>query len=147
MQRIRPAVERLEAEIGIEHALASKKLYTDGVEVLYDYAGGAEAGDLVVVRTQQRPFREVIRDYLKRIGYAHDGWASSIALPLYGRTQVFVDPTVGFGQPVVAHGGARVEDLIERFQAGDTVAELVDDFGVPIEEVEDVIRVATRLAA
>ena len=38
LQRIRPAVDVLSSEIGLEHALASKKLYTDGAEVLYDYA-------------------------------------------------------------------------------------------------------------
>jgi hypothetical protein len=34
----------------------------------------------------------------------------------------------------------------DRFQAGDGFAEIADDFGVPAEEVEDVIRVALRLA-
>lgn len=37
MQRIRPALAELERDIGIAHALASRKLYTDGAEVLYDY--------------------------------------------------------------------------------------------------------------
>lgn len=38
LQRIRPALELLQEELGIEHVLASKALYTDGAEVLYDYA-------------------------------------------------------------------------------------------------------------
>jgi hypothetical protein len=42
------------------------------------------------------------------------------------------------------HGSARVEDLVDRFQAGDGFAENATDFGVPAEEVEDVIRVALR---
>jgi hypothetical protein len=37
LQRIRPAVEILAKEIGVYHALASKSLYTDGAEVLFDY--------------------------------------------------------------------------------------------------------------
>src|SRR6266699_1902430 len=37
MQRIRPALDRLEAEMGLRHALASDRLYTDGAEVLFDY--------------------------------------------------------------------------------------------------------------
>lgn len=150
LQRIRPAVEVLSATIGIEHALASKRLYTDGAEVLYDYAverNERELLELVVVRTQQRQFSQVVRDYLKRIDYAGDGWASSVRLPIYGRAEVVVDPNVGFGLPLVARGGARVEDLVDRFQAGDSVAQLAEDFGVPAEEVEDVIRVATKTAA
>jgi hypothetical protein len=38
LQRIRPALVRLSEELGIEHALASRALYTDGAEVLYDFA-------------------------------------------------------------------------------------------------------------
>jgi hypothetical protein len=35
---------------------------------------------------------------------------------------------------------ARVEDLVDRFLAGDSVAEIATDFSVPPDEVEDVIR-------
>ena len=58
-----------------------------------------------------------------------------------------MDPRRAFGLPLVLHGGARVENLVDRFVAGDRVGDIADDFGVPEEEVEDVIRVATRAAA
>jgi PIN like domain len=35
-----------------------------------------------------------------------------------------VDPERAFGQPLVVHGGARVEDLVDRFRAGDGVADI-----------------------
>jgi hypothetical protein len=38
LQRIRPAVDVLSREIGIEHALASQRLFADGAEMLFDYA-------------------------------------------------------------------------------------------------------------
>jgi uncharacterized protein (DUF433 family) len=150
LQRIRPAVEALTKEIGIEHALASERLYTDGAEVLFDYASRhqeREVMDLVVVRTQQRQFSEVVKGYLKRIQYGGDGWADSVRLPAYENADVIVDPKVAFGLPLVVRGGARVEDLVDRFQAGDSVADISADFGVPANQVEDVIRVATRAAA
>jgi uncharacterized protein (DUF433 family) len=150
MQRIRPAVEVLSCAIGIEHALASKRLYTDGAEVLYDYvsAGGdEELRGLTVVRTGQRQFAEVVREYLKRVTYGGDGWASRVRLPVYSRADVVVDPRRAFGMPMVVHGGARVEDLVDRFVAGDTIVDIAEDFGVPEAEVEDVVRVATRAAA
>lgn len=150
LQRIRPAVEVLEKEIGVEHALASKRLYTDGAEVLFDYAsksGEREVGELTVVRTQQRQFTGVVKDYLKRIHYGGDGWADSVRLPTYEHAEVVVDPRVAFGLPLVVAGGARVEDLVDRFQAGDSVSEIATDFSVPADQVEDVIRVATRAAA
>lgn len=150
MQRIRPAVKVLSSGIGVEHALASRQLYTDGAEVLYDYAASEqdeELRGLTVVRTGQRQFAEIVRDYLKRITYGDDGWASRVRLPVYQQAGVIVDPRRAFGMPLVVHGGARVEDLVDRFVAGDTLADIAEDFGVPEPEVEDVVRVATRAAA
>ena len=150
LQRIRPAVDVLKKEIGLRHALASKRLYTDGAEVIYDFAkGSGETGllELVVVRTKQHQFNEVVKSYLKRIEYGGDGWASSVQLVTYRDAEVVVDPEVAFGLPLVVKGGARVEDLVDRFQAGDSVNEIASDFRVPEAQVEDVIRVATRSAA
>jgi hypothetical protein len=82
MQRIRPAIDVLAQELGLEHALASRRLYTDGAEVLYDYARhggdtpeGESARELVVVRNNQRVFAEVVDLYLRRIDFAVDGYA------------------------------------------------------------------------
>lgn len=147
MQRIRPAVARLSEEFGLEHALASQRVYTDGGELIFDYASASDDDALLtVVRTGQEHLTEVIRGYLKRISYGGDGWAEQIQLPAYA-ADVIVDPDRAFGQPLVIHGGARVEDLVDRFRAGDSVSDIAEDFGVPQDDVEDVIRVATRLAA
>lgn len=74
LQRIRPALARLDEEFGLAHALASRRLYTDGAEVLLDYAehtddpGAARAArELVVVRNDQRVFNEVVAAYLQRV--------------------------------------------------------------------------------
>lgn len=148
LQRIRPAVEVLSSTMGVDHALASRRLYTDGAEVLYDYGirgDGDRLVDLVVVRTQQHQFSDLVKDYLKRIQYGADGWATAVRLPPYRHAEVVVDPEVAFGLPVVR--GTRVEDLVDRFQAGDSMAEIAADFDVSPAELEDVIRVATRAAA
>jgi uncharacterized protein (DUF433 family) len=148
MQRIRPAVKKLSDEIGLDHALASERVYTDGAELIFDYASSTDDERLLtVVRTGQEHFADVIRDYLKPIMYGNDGWAARVRLPAYARAEVTVDPTEAFGQPLLVHGGARVEDLVDRFRAGDGFAEIATDFDVPSDEVEDVIRVALRLPA
>jgi uncharacterized protein (DUF433 family) len=154
MQRIRPALDALARELGLEHALASRRLYTDGAEVLYDYArhaGGTPEGEsareLVVVRNNQRVFAEVVDQYLRRIDFAGDGYAQLIRLPQYRVAEVTVDPDHAFGRPRFTHGGASVDDVIDLFRAGEPVAAVVDEFGLSRDEVEDAIRVATRAAA
>ncbi len=154
LQRIRPALETLKDQIGLDHALASKKLYTDGAELLFDYASHTRATDdadaireLVVVRSGQRVFADVIRGYLQRISYAKDGYASLIRLPGYEHADVVADPSRSFGQAIFAHGAARVSDVLDRFWAGDTISDLTAEFGVSASKVEDVLRAASRPAA
>jgi uncharacterized protein (DUF433 family) len=138
MQRIRPAVTLLSQEIGLDHALASRRVYTDGAEVIYDYARDSDDEALpTVMRTGQQHLADVIRAHLQPITYGGDGWVERMGLPAYTAANVVVDPHQAFGQPVVVEGGARVEDLVDRFQAGDSAAEIADDFGVPPEWLRD----------
>jgi uncharacterized protein (DUF433 family) len=145
LQRIRPALGALSKEIGLEHALASRSLYSDGAEILYDYAERHEEldelSDLVVVRSGQRVFVPIVRQYLQRITY-EEGWPVMLRLPRYERAAVVVDPQRAFGQPIFERGGSRVEDVIDRWRAGDTVSTLSRDFGVPSGEIEEVLRAA-----
>ncbi len=150
MQRIRPALERLEKEIGLRHALASDRLYTDGAEVLFDYGRDTSEeiiAQLVVVRNQQRVFAPIVEQYLRHITYGPDHWATRVRLPAYEKTPVIVDPKRSFGRPVIQRVRVPVEELVDRWWAGDSIHVLADDFGLQEPEVEDVIRVATRLPA
>lgn len=154
MQRVRPALAALQRDIGIDHALASRKLYTDGAEILFDYGDSHRGVDdallaiqLVVVRNGQRVFVDVIDSYLKRIEYADDGYATLIRVPIYEHARVVADPSRSFGSPIFERGGARVDDILHRFWAGDSLEELAAEYRVPAEQFEDVLRVASRRAA
>ena len=154
LQRIRPALTRLDEELGLQHALASRRLYTDGAEVLYDYGETGEdedaaraARELVVVRSDQRMFNEVVEAYLRRLEFADDGYVQLIRLPAYEVAEIVVDPARGFGQPIFARGGARLEDALALFRAGEPLDVVAQEYGVPRAELEDAVRIATRVAA
>ena len=154
MQRIRPALQALEAGLGIDHALASRKLYTDGAELLYDYAESTSDAEnaraihqLIVVRSGQRVFTEVIQEYLRQIEYARDGYSRLIHVPVYQHAEVVVDPTRSFGAPIFERGGSRVDDVLQRFWADESLDELSAEYGVPVSQLEDVLRVTSRRAA
>ena len=154
MQRIRPALDLLKKELGLNHVLASKSLYADGSEILYDYAeqtGDTEeahaARELVVVLHGQRVFNDVLRRYLQRVEFASDGYAQLIPLPGFGDAEVVADPRRGFGQPTFERGGARVEDVLGLFFAGEKLTDVAAEYGVPMSELEDALRVAARRAA
>jgi uncharacterized protein (DUF433 family) len=145
MQRIRPAVRILQQEIGLEHALASQRVYSDGAEILYDFAeryDEDEIGTLVVVRSGQHVFRDVVADYLKRISYDDDGWARHLVLPITKRKLIAVDPWRGFGQPLFLHGGAPLDSVLARIRAGEPLEDVAADFEVPREDVQEALRAA-----
>jgi uncharacterized protein (DUF433 family) len=149
LQRIRPALERLEAEVGLEHALASRHLYTDGAELLFDYArsqGDKQLGLLTVVRSGQRVFHDVIDRYLRRIEY-DAGWAARVILPITEEPLLVADPTRAFGQPIFIHGAARLIDVTGRIEAGESERAVAEDFGVPLEDVRAARAAEIRAAA
>jgi hypothetical protein len=113
---IRRALARIEDEIGLKYALASKQLYTDGAKILFDYREYQEEARLLVeVVSDNFVFTEVIEDYLKRIEYAPDGWAEQIVLPT-PRPVAVVTPYKAYGQPLTLRGNARIVDILDRFE-------------------------------
>jgi uncharacterized protein (DUF433 family) len=58
-----------------------------------------------------------------------------------------IDPRRGFGQPTFVAGGARVEDALGMFLSGESLATVSAEYGVPENELEDAVRVASRLIA
>ena len=149
MQRIRPALGALEQKIGLAHALASRRLYTDGAELLYDYADSQRdpresqvVKRLVSIRSGQGVFTEAVMDFLRRIEYA-----VRVGVPAFAKAEVIADPERSFGSPIFVRGGCRVDDVLDRFWAGESLTDLVGEFGVPLEQLEDVVRVTSRRAA
>lgn len=147
LQRIRPALQRLNKEFGLQHALASRKLHTDGAEVLYDYGqhvGGGEreaVGDLVVVRNGQRVFTEVVEDYLQQIVFGDDDFATAVPLPGFRTAELVADVRRSFGQPIFDRAGVRLEDVISLFKAERDIDVVSEEYGISRLELEDVLAV------
>lgn len=130
--------------------MASDYRYTDGAEVLYNYGQRQEEAkltELVVVRNQQRVFVPIVEQYLRHIQYGADHWAERLELPGYTQTRVIVDLKRAFGRPIVERGSVPVDELVDRWWAGDSIRVIAEDFGLLEDEVEDVIRAATRTSA
>ena len=143
LQRIRRALGVLADEGELPHALASRRLYSDGAEVLYDYArteDDKQLGLLTVVVNGQRVFHDVIEDYLQRIDFEDDTWAEALIVPATERRLLRIRPRVADGEPLFIEGGAPLSAVRSRWQAGEPVPAIARDYGVPERDVEEALR-------
>jgi uncharacterized protein (DUF433 family) len=139
VSRVRPALEQLRTQIGVDHALASSRLATDGAEILWDLRRtNAEFDDnrLVVVRNGQASFGEIVRQHLKHVNY-RDGFIGQVRVPRAYGAEYTIDPEINFGQPTLSEYGIRVDDVLDRIAAGETIQEVAADYEIPMTTVEN----------
>lgn len=146
LEDIITAVAKLRREFKDPYALASRRITTDGVEVIIDVARRAGTREWVRARDDQRAMREVIEKYLVHIDWGTDGIARTLHLPTYEGADVIVDPRFGRGQPVLAAQKVRVQDLVDAWWGGDDLADIAREYRVQPSEVEAAVRAATRAA-
>ena len=152
LQRIRRALEVLSTQGELRHALASRRLYSDGAQVLYDYARREEDSQLrllTVVASGQRVFHEVINEYLSRIGFDDDAWATELIVPVTPDPILRVRPAVAGGEPLFITGGAPWSAVLSRRKAGESVESIARDYGIEVHDVEEALDALAppRLAA
>jgi len=147
LRDISTAVRKVRLVIGSEYALASKRITTDGVDVIMNVSRHSNGREWVRARDDQAAFREVIERYLLNIEFGTDGIARRLTLPTYEGANVIVDPRFGLGQPVLARQKIRVQDLVDAWWGGDRLEDVAREYRVPLAEAEAAIRTATKHAA
>lgn len=147
MHKVRSALAYLEKELDCAHPLATESFRTDGIDLFVDRVNKI----INVSSAGQTGMREALDASLQRIGYE-----GGLALRLFPFVRsddeaeqpklVVIDPRIAFGRPVIDGTGIPVEDIAERFLAGESAEALAKDFRVEQEMVEEAVR-ATRAAA
>ena len=142
LQRVRRALEVLASQGELQHALASRRLYTDGANILFDYATDQDDKQLVlltVVHSGQRVFHDVIAAYLRRIGWEDDQWATSLIVPATERELLRIRPEVAGGDPLFIAGGGPLSAVRSRACAGEPIISIARDYDVPESDVREAL--------
>ena len=94
--------------------------------------------------------KEIIGVYLRRIERDANGLPIKLypftrdteaeAAPASDPRVVVMNPAVSFGRPVIAGTGIPVSSIYERYRAGDSIADLAQDFRLEIGAIEEAIR-------
>ncbi len=143
MHNIRPALEHMAKKYRVEHPLAEYNLLTDGLDIF------VEEFNLLVNLTNrgQLTLKSFLESYLKRI----ERDSSGLPARFYPAPQILdsenskifvVDFNVSFGKMTVNGTGIPVESILDRFEAGEELASLAEDFNIDIAKLEAVISAA-----
>jgi uncharacterized protein (DUF433 family) len=154
LQQIRPALELVRGKLGLDHALASRKLFVAGAQLLWEVSSEDAvdddarhgARDLIVLRDGQYVFRQVIEQYLRHITY-DEAYARRILLPAYEVAEIATDPSTNFGKPYFTATGTPLHAVTGQLKGGETIEDVADDFGLPVDQVTEVAQRHGLLAA
>jgi len=146
LPKVRRALDYVQRQFKIERPLIDQTFQTDGLDLFVE-----RYGDLInASREGQQAMKEIISVYLKRIErdakglpiklYPFTRDTESDAAPKTDPRVVVMNPSVSFGRPVIAGTGIPVSSIYERYKAGDSVAELAQDFNLETGAVEEAIR-------
>lgn len=140
--KIRDAAADVREQFGNEYGLATRRIATDGVDVFVHYLDSdevARAGD------RQMPIRAVINDYLKYIVWdEEDEFPKRLTLRRYDPAiaEVVIDPRFAWGAPIVEPAKVPVDAVLGMWRAGETPDVVADEYGLSLEQVNALIRVA-----
>ena len=125
------------------HPLADQHFETDGLDIFVE-----QFGELTAISSDegQLSMRDMLKAHLHRI----ERDVSGLAIKLYLFTRrntsetaprvIVVDPRIAFGRPVLDGTRISTEVVYQRFEAGEPVARLADDYGRTSEEIEEALR-------
>lgn len=146
LPKVRTALDYVKRQFKLGRPLIDQTFQTDGLDHFAE-----RYGDLInASREGQREMKEIISVYLKRIErdgrglpiklYPFTRDTESVAAPSSDPRLVVMNAAVSFGRPVIAGTGIPVSSIYERYKAGDSVAELAQDFHLETSAVEEAIR-------
>lgn len=147
--RMRPAVERLRAELGTQYPLASARtwLASDGrdlVRRVQDEVGLDRRLQLVVVKSGQGllDWSRGAQDFAESVEW-QDGVPDPQISRLHPRSdirQVVLDPLVSSGEPTLRGRGVRTEVIGELVRAGETPDGIAETYELSRAEVDAAVR-------
>jgi len=149
LPRVRDSLTYVSRELNSKRPLIDKEFMTNGVDLFVQHASHL----LNVSKHGQRSMRGDFEAALARLERNNRG--APIRLFPYSRTSttfvdqpktIVIDPTLSFGRPVIARAAVPTGIILDRFRAGDSLAEMAGDYGVSVQEIEEALRFEQRAA-
>jgi len=141
-QQIRRALDYVQRKCGVERPLIDQSFQTDGrslfIERLEQLINASKGGQLAMpdlLPELDRIDRDVAGLPVKLYPFTR---SMDPSRPGADPKIVVVNPLLSFGRPSV--GGVPTSAIWSRFRAGDSPADLANDYGLALEAIEEAIR-------
>jgi uncharacterized protein (DUF433 family) len=143
LRTIRDAIDEMKVEnlTNPEHPLLSREFYTDGVDLFVKHLQKR----INVSQFGQLGLREIVDSYLQRIERDEEFKPTKLYPAKQTGKVVCILPTVSSGRPVIDGTGIPVASVWNRYQAGDDVELLAEDYEIPEVQIEGAIQYAEQL--
>jgi uncharacterized protein (DUF433 family) len=143
LERLRAAHRFARQELGVEYPFANRKLLVEGGHVLYEFERQHPGtGRLVLDLHGQRVLPGVVLDELQQMDFDDHSGLVLRWFPWGREAPVVLDPEHGGGRPVIRGTNVRAEVIRARFNSGESVQELAEDFDIGVPAVEAALRAA-----
>lgn len=141
LQKIRAGLKYLQERFPSKHPLAEHAFATDGIDLFVE-----KFGQIVnLAEPEQLIMKQMLEIHLSRI--ARDAHGIPIKLYPFSRRReildpksVEIDPAISFGRPVLTGTGIPTAVIAERCKAGESLAEIAEDYNRPQSDIEEAIR-------
>lgn len=138
IKAVRQALTYAEQTEQIDRLLLRKDLRTNAGKLLLD-----KYGELIDLSASgQLAMRKIFEKHLMRVEW--DEWQFPVRLYPFVSDEadlrpIAIDPKIAFGRPVVLRAGVSTGIIEERIDAGETTADLADDYNLSPSEIEEAI--------
>lgn len=139
LKHVRPAISYAEKTLGIPRLLLSKELQTSAGDLFIDHLGTL----VNLSKSGQLAMKQLLAAHLQRVEW--DDRAIPIRLYPFGHPRdagtkaIVIDPNVSFGRPTVSGSGILTSVLVGRIDAGESLRDVADDYGLSVDQVNAAI--------
>ena len=139
LDAVRKALQYAERELAIKKLLIREELCTAGGELFLD-----RYGELINLSASgQLAMRKIFEAHLHRVQWGE--LRSAVRLFPFVLAEksdekpILIDPRISFGRPVVEGAYVSTRSILDRIDAGESVDEVADDYGITIDAVAEAI--------
>lgn len=139
LQKLRRSIRYVKTSLGLDRPLIEEKFLTDGVSLFvkraFNLINVSEEGQLAIEKVLEGALQRIERDP-EGLAKSFYPWFKDPAEP----REIVINPSISFGRPVLTGTGIPTETIAERFQAGESIGHLAEEYNQASSRIELALR-------